>query len=67
MFSSAAQVEFKHTVRQFSQQKLAEYRSQDYAAGYLESMAVAMFRHLPQREQRDFLAQMQAEVDKIQA
>jgi hypothetical protein len=67
MFSSNAQVEFKNLLRTFSTAKQKEMDTYAFSAGYMESLADSMFYYLPKREQKAFLKQMQAEVDKIAA
>jgi hypothetical protein len=67
MFSSNAQSEFKCLLKTFSTAKRAEMNTYAFSAGYMESLAESMFYYLPKREQKAFLKQMQAEVDKIAA
>ena len=67
MFSSNAQAEFKCLLKTFSTAKRAEMDTWAFSAGYMESLADSMFSYLPKREQKAFLKQMQAEVDKIAA
>jgi len=67
MFSSNAQAEFKCLLKTFSTAKQKEMDTYAFSAGYMESLADSMFYYLPKREQKAFLKQMQAEVDKIAA
>lgn len=67
MFTSTAQAEFKCLIKTFSAAKRAEMDTWAFSAGYMESLANSMFYYLPKREQKAFLTQMQAEVDKIAA
>ena len=61
MFHTDLQVEFKQTLRQFTD---AAYKNYDnnyaYATGYLESMAVQMLAQMSKREQQGFIRAMQA-------
>jgi len=60
MFHTDAQVEFKQTLRQFTEAAYANYGGHAYAAGYLESLAVQMLAVMSKREQQGFIKAMQA-------
>ena len=58
MFSTQNQVEFKEVLRKFSDATYKNYDSHAFAAGYLESLAVAMLSALPKREQTALINDM---------
>jgi carbon monoxide dehydrogenase subunit G len=59
MFHTDAQVEFKQTLRRFTEAARVNYDGHAYAAGYLESMAVQMLAVMSKREQQGFIKAMQ--------
>jgi hypothetical protein len=67
MFHTDQQVEFKQTLRQFTDAAYNNYGGHAYAAGYLESMAVQMLAVMSKREQQGFIKAMQAAVKQQQA
>jgi flagellar biosynthesis chaperone FliJ len=67
MFHTDAQVEFKQTLRKFTEAAYNNYGGHAYAAGYLESMAVQMLAVMSKREQQGFIKAMQAAVKQQQA
>jgi hypothetical protein len=58
MFHTDQQVEFKQTLRKFTDAAYERHGSHAYAAGYLESMAVQMLALMSKREQKAFIANM---------
>ena len=66
MFHTDAQVEFKQTLRRFTDAAYNNYDSHAYAAGYLESMAVQMLAVMSKREQQAFIRAMQDAVKQQQ-
>lgn len=64
MFSSNAQVEFSETLKQFSKLKQAEYGSYAYTSGYMESLAVDMFKYMNRGDQKAFHRQIERELNK---
>jgi hypothetical protein len=67
MFHTDQQVEFKQTLRKFTDAAYNNYGGHAYAAGYLESMAVQMLAVMSKREQQGFIRAMQAAVKQQQA
>jgi hypothetical protein len=67
MFHTDQQVEFKQTLRKFTEAAYNNYGGHAYAAGYLESMAVQMLAVMSKREQQGFIRAMQAAVKQQQA
>jgi flagellar biosynthesis chaperone FliJ len=67
MFHTDNQVEFKQTLRKFTDAAYNNYDSHAYAAGYLESMAVQMLAVMSKREQQGFIKAMQAAVKQQQS
>jgi hypothetical protein len=67
MFHTDQQVEFKQTLRRFTDAAYNNYGGHAYAAGYLESMAVQMLAVMSKREQQGFIKAMQAAVKQQQA
>jgi len=67
MFHTDLQVEFKQTLRQFTEASYKNYDNYAYATGYLESMAVQMLAVMSKREQQGFIRAMQAAVKQQQA
>jgi hypothetical protein len=67
MFHTDAQVEFKQTLRQFTEAAYANYGGHAYAAGYLESLAVQMLAAMSKREQQAFIRAMKDAAHKQQA
>jgi hypothetical protein len=67
MFHTDQQVEFKQTLRKFTDAAYNNYGSHAYAAGYLESMAVQMLAVMSKREQQGFIKAMQAAVKQQQS
>jgi hypothetical protein len=67
MFHTDNQVEFKQTLRKFTDAAYKNYDSHAYATGYLESMAVQMLAVMSKREQQGFIKAMQAAVQQQQA
>ena len=59
MFHTDQQVEFKQTLRKFTDAAYNNYGGHAYAAGYLESMAVQMLAVMSKREQQGFIKSMQ--------
>ena len=66
MFHTDQQVEFKQTLRRFTDVAYNNYGNHAYAAGYLESMAVQMLSVMSKREQQGFIRAMQAAVKQQQ-
>jgi flagellar biosynthesis chaperone FliJ len=66
MFHTDAQVEFKQTLRKFTDAAYKNYDSHAYAAGYLESMAVQMLAVMSKREQQGFIKAMHSAVQQQQ-
>ena len=60
MFHTDNQVEFKQSLRQFTEAAYNNYGGHAYAAGYLESMAVQMLALMSKREQQGFIKAMKA-------
>jgi hypothetical protein len=60
MFHTDNQVEFKQSLRQFTEAAYNNYGGHAYAAGYLESMAVQMLALMSKREQQEFIKAMKA-------
>jgi hypothetical protein len=67
MFHTDQQVEFKQTLRKFTDAAYNNYGGHAYAAGYLESMAVQMLAVMSKREQQGFIKAMQAAVKQQQS
>jgi hypothetical protein len=67
MFHTDQQVEFKQTLRKFTDAAYNNYGGHAYAAGYLESMAVQMLAVMSKREQQGFIRAMQAAVKQQQS
>lgn len=67
MFHTDQQVEFKQTLRKFTDAAYNNYDSHAYAAGYLESMAVQMLAVMSKREQQGFIKAMQDATQRQQA
>jgi flagellar biosynthesis chaperone FliJ len=67
MFHTDAQVEFKQTLRKFTDAAYNNYGGHAYAAGYLESMAVQMLAVMSKREQQGFIKAMQDAVKQQQS
>ena len=67
MFHTDQQVEFKKTLRKFTDAAYNNYGGHAYAAGYLESMAVQMLAVMSKREQQGFIRAMQAAVKQQQS
>ena len=59
MFSITKTQEFRTATKLAVSELIAEHNSHAYAAGYLESMVVAMFGYLPDMEQAHYLKRMQ--------
>jgi len=66
MFHTDNQVEFKQTLRRFTDAAYKNYDGHAYAAGYLESMAVQMLAVMSKREQQGFIRAMQEAAAKQQ-
>jgi hypothetical protein len=66
MFSTQNQVEFREVLREFTAAAYANYDSHAFAAGYLESLAVAMLSALPKREQTALIKDMIRATEKQQ-
>lgn len=60
MFHTDNQVEFKQSLREFTEAAYNNYGGHAYAAGYLESMAVQMLAVMSKREQQGFIKAMKA-------
>ena len=67
MFHTDQQVEFKQTLRKFTEAAYANYGGHAYAAGYLESLAVQMLAVMSKREQQAFIRAMKDAVKRQQA
>lgn len=67
MFHTDQQVEFKQTLRKFTDAAYNNYGGHAYAAGYLESMAVQMLAVMSKREQQGFIRAMQDAVKRQQS
>jgi hypothetical protein len=58
MFHTDNQVEFKQSLRSFTEAAYNNYGGHAYAAGYLESLAVQMLAVMSKREQQAFIKAM---------
>jgi hypothetical protein len=67
MFHTDQQVEFKQTLRKFTDAAYNNYGGHAYAAGYLESMAIQMLAVMSKREQQGFIRAMQDAVKQQQS
>ena len=64
MFSSNAQAEFKCLLKTFSTAKRAEMDTWAFSAGYMESLAVDMFKYMNRGDQKAFHRQIERELNK---
>jgi hypothetical protein len=66
MFHTDNQVEFKQTLRKFTDAAYKNYDGYAYATGYLESLAVQMLAVMSKREQQAFIKSMHSAVQQQQ-
>ena len=55
--------DFEKTVKVFGDITYDRFGSYSYEAGYLESMSKQMFARLPKKAQKEFLQQLQRDLD----